>query len=263
MPMAGPLQGKLALVTGSSRNIGKAAAIMLARDGADVVINARSNADEAESTAAEIAEAYGVRSIAVCADCSDYAEVRELARVVRERMGDVDILVNNVGIAPAVPFLEMSVEDWEMVLHVSLFSAFYCTKEFLGHMAEAGWGRIINVGGQSGIRGTAKKAHNAAAKHGLIGFTRAIATEFGERGVTCNHVGPGHIDTSARERYYTDHGPDFASDDAFWEDWKKRIPLKRHGTAKEVAAAVRFLASEQASYITGQTLLVNGGMFYV
>ena len=258
--MGDRLKGKVAVVTGSSRNIGKAIAVALARDGADVVVNARQSVAEAEATARELQERFGVRSLAVQANCADHEQVRRLAGVVLERFGRVDILVNNVGIAPMVPFLEMTDEDWDTVLRVSLSSAFYCTREFIAGMVERRWGRVVNIGGQAGIRGTWGKAHNAAAKHGLIGFTHAIATEFAPYNITCNHVGPGHIATSERVPYYRDRRAEVAP--GWHEMWAERIPMKRNGAPEEVAAVVAFLAGEEASYVTGQTILVNGGMYY-
>jgi len=250
----------MALVTGSGRNIGRAIAEALARGGANVIVNARVSIQEAEAVAEGLRRDHKVESFAVQADCSDNDQVRRMAGEILGQVGTVDILVNNVGIAPMVPFLEMTDEDWEMVLRVSLYSVFYCTREFLKPMVDQRYGRIVNVGGLAGIRGTWGKAHNAAAKHGVIGFTHSIATEFAPYNITCNHVGPGQIATSARQRYYRDVREEVQPS---WRDIvRSRIPMGRDGTAEDVASAVAFLANEEAGYVTGQTLLVAGGMYY-
>lgn len=252
------LEKRSALVTGSGRNIGKAIALALAGKGANIVTNARVNIGEAEQVAEECRK-MGVRAVAIQADASDHGQVREMARKALDEFGTIDILVNNVGIAPTMPLLEMTDEDWDVCLRTSLFSVFYGTRELIGPMVENGWGRIINIGGQAGLRGTYQKAHNAAAKMGVIGFTRSVATEFSQYGITCNHVGPGVINTSPRQRYYESQ----PQDQAYSEVWRRQIHVGRPGSMQEVADVAAFLASEEASYITGQTILVNGGMMYV
>ena len=252
------LEGRTALVTGSGRNIGKAIAVALAGKGTNVVTNARVTMAEAEAVAEECRK-MGVRARAIQADASNHDQVRTMARQALEEFGTIDILVNNVGVSPTMPFLEMTDEDWEICLRVSLFSVFYVTRELIKPMVDQGWGRIINIGGQAGLRGTYQKAHNAAAKMGVIGFTREIATEFSGYGITCNHVGPGSISGSPRQHYFESRPPD----QAYSELLRRQIHVGRPGTVEEVANVAAFLATEEASYVTGQTILVNGGMMYL
>lgn len=260
MNEAASLRGRTALVTGSSRNIGEAIAYALARQGANVIVNTRASAADGKRVA-EAVRGLGVESELLMADVSDSGQVAHLAEAARNRFGKVDILVNNVGISPMVPVLEATDEHWDLVLRTSLSSAFYCIRAFVGPMAEQGWGRIVNIGGQAGLRGTKFKAANAAAKAGLIGLTREIANEFGDRGVTCNHIGPGQLERMHEVVYYQDHSQEL--DPGFVERWRAQIPAGRLGTADDVAAACAFLVGDAAAYITGQTLLVNGGMMFV
>jgi 3-oxoacyl-[acyl-carrier protein] reductase len=252
-------RGKWALVTGSGRNIGAAVVNALAGQGVNVVVNVRATRAEGEAVA-ETARSLGVDAHLFVADVSDPDQVRALGRDVRERTGGIDILVNNVGIAPMHRLTETTDQQWDLVLRTSLFSAFYCVREFVDTMVARRWGRIVNVGGHAGLRGTKYKSANAAAKAGLVGFTRAVANEFAEHGITCNHVGPGQLERSHEVRYYDDHAQTLDPD--FRRRWLEQIPAGRPGTADEVAAVCAFLCSDPAGYVTGQTILVNGGMMF-
>ncbi len=254
------LQGKTAVVTGSGRNIGEAIAKTLAQKGVNIVVNVRGSVADGERVTEEI-RAMGVDAMLAVADVTDSAQVQKMADRVFDRFGGVDILVNNVGIAPMCRLQETTDEFWDFVLRTSLTSAFYCTRAFVGSMVEQRWGRIINIGGQSGIRGTKFKSANAAAKHGIIGFTRSVSNEFAEFGITCNHVGPGHLEKSHEVVYYENHIDDL--NPTFRKDQLAKVPVGRYGTAEEVAATAAFLISDEAAYITGQTILLNGGVLFV
>jgi 3-oxoacyl-[acyl-carrier protein] reductase len=254
-----PLAGKVALVTGSGRNIGAAVAGRLGRMGAKVVVNVRASIDEGKAVCASLGE-QGIDSTLRVADVSDSAQVRELGDDLIASFGRVDVLVNNVGISPMMPITETTDDFWHLVLNTSLSSAFFCTRAFAPGMIEARWGRIINIGGVAGIRGTKFKTANAAAKAGLSGLTRSTANELGEFGITCNFVGPGHLERVHERKYYKDESDTL--DPGFSDRWAAMIPRKRLGTADDVASGCAFLASPDADYVTGQTLLVNGGMFF-
>lgn len=250
---------RTAFVSGSGRNIGAAVAHALARQGMNVVVNVRTSVDEGERVCDELAD-YGVDVHLVVGSVADPKEVERMADEVLDKFGHVDVLVNNVGIAPMNRFADTTDEIWHMVLETSLSSAFYCTRAFVPGMQNEGWGRIVNVGGHAGLRGTRFKAANAAAKGGLMGLTRAVANEFAEFGITCNHVGPGQMEESHARKYYEDAAATL--DPTYGADLLSRTPMGRRGRASEVAAACEFLVSERASYITGQSLLVNGGMYF-
>ena len=222
------LEGKTALVTGSSRSLGKAIAIELAKEGANVIINAHAAKEEAQQTAEEIRTAYNVRTLAARADVSDPHEVKDMAQRLQAMFPVVDILVNNVGVSPQVPFMEMTEEDWHAIMGIHLHSFFYVTKAFIGPMVEQGWGRIVNLTGHAHLRGTPNAAHTAAGKGGVAGFTRSLATEFASDGITVNNVAPGHIDTPPRHIYYRDHKAELGG--SWHEAWQSRIPVKRQGT---------------------------------
>ena len=242
------LEGKVALVTGSSRNIGRAIALEYGRQGASVVINARTSAEEAESTAKEV-EALGVKTISVLADVSDENQVRAMLKQVLDEFGRIDILVNNTGLRRSRPITEMTTEEWRGVLGVNLDGPFFCSRAVVPSMLATGWGRIINVSGLNAFIGRTEWAHVCASKMGALGLTRALAVELATQKITVNHIVPGPIDTS--------HGT--SSD---MERTAKRIatvPQGRLGLPEEIANMCVFLASDAASFITGQTLHVNGG----
>ena len=241
-----PLTGKVALVTGSGRNIGRATALELAQRGADVVTNARSNRAEAESVADE-ARALGVRAIATIADVGDQAQVYGMAEAAIAEFGRVDILVNNAGMRAATPFTQMTVEDWRAVNAVNMDGPFFACQAIVPGMIERGWGRIINVSGLNAFIGRAEWAHVCAGKMGALGMTRALAVELAPHGILVNHIVPGAFDTSVAQGQSAPAAQPAG------------IPVGRLGLPEEIAHTVAFLASEGAAYITGQTIHVNGG----
>jgi len=245
------LKGKVALVTGSGRNIGRATILEMAQRGADVVVNARSNRQEAESVARE-AVYIGVRAIAVPADVADQDQVDAMVEKAMATFGRVDILVNNAGLRRLSPFTEMSLEEWRAVSAVNLDGPFYCCKAVVPGMISAGFGRIINVSGLNAFKGRAGWAHVSASKMGAIGLTRALAAELGPHGILVNHIVPGAFDTTRTDvqQASVSSGESTAG-----------IPVGRLGLPEEVAKTCAFLASEDAGFITGQTIHVNGGAF--
>ena len=241
------LENRVALVTGSGRNIGRATVLELARRGADVVVNARSNAREAEAVAQEAAD-LGVRSIAALADVGVQEQVDAMVDRAMEAFGRVDILINNAGLRQSSPFTEMSLEEWRAVSAVNLDGPYFCSKGVVPSMIESGWGRIVNVSGLNAFKGRPGWAHVCASKMGALGLTRALAAELAQYGILVNHVVPGAFDTT-RE----------AAQDAAPAPTASAIPVGRLGLPEEVARVCAFLASDEASYITGQTVHVNGG----
>jgi 3-oxoacyl-[acyl-carrier protein] reductase len=241
------LTGRVALVTGASRGIGRAIAIALAAQGAAVAVAARG--DGAASVADEIVGAGGLAE-AVTLDVTDRASVQRAVEIVIGRFGQLDILVNNAGIARDQLLLRLKPEDWDAVLATNLTAAYTCSQVALRPMLKRGGGRIINITSIVGETGNAGQANYAASKAGLIGFTKALALEVASRQITVNAVAPGWIDTDMTR----------GITDAARETWIARIPLNRLGRPEDVAAAVVFLASDEASYITGHVLAVNGGM---
>jgi 3-oxoacyl-[acyl-carrier protein] reductase len=241
----GNLHGRVALVTGSGRNIGRATILGLARNGADVVVNARSNVAESESVASEARE-LGARAIATVADVSDQGAVYRMVGSAIEEFGRVDILVNNAGMRASKPFTEMTVEDWREVNGVNMDGPFFACQAVVPGMIERRWGRIINVSGLNAFKGRAEWAHVCAGKMGALGLTRALAAELAPHGILVNHIVPGAFDTTRVEGQST---PASNSD----------VPVGRLGLPEEIAHTVAFLASDGATYITGQTIHVNGG----
>ncbi len=239
------LAGKVALVTGSGRNIGRAIALALAEAGADVVVNARSNREEAESVAEE-ARRTGVKAIACLADVSDQGAVRAMVGAARRELGPVDILVNCAAVRPSAAFEKMTLQEWRDVTAVILDAAYICANAVIGDMLARGRGTIINIAGQSGQEGSPNRAHVVAAKAGLMGFTKALAREYANRGITVNAVSPGSIDTTGSASAHAG---------------RRVIPMERRGRPEEIASICCYLASEDARYITGQTISVNGGSY--
>ena len=241
-------EGRVALVTGASRGIGRATARALAARGASVVASARG--DHADAVAAEI-QAAGGRAEARALDVTEPAAIEATVAEVLSRYGRLDVLVNNAGITRDQLLLRLKRDDWDAVLDTNLTAVAMLTRAVLKPMIKQRWGRIISLTSVVGQSGNAGQANYAAAKAGLIGFTKAVALEVASRGITVNAVAPGIIDTDMTR----------VLSQGAQEVWADRIPLKRLGTPEDVAEAVVFLASDEASYITGHVLAVNGGMY--
>jgi 3-oxoacyl-[acyl-carrier protein] reductase len=243
------LEGRAALVTGASRGIGRAIALALAQRGARVMVNYAHDADGARATLDAI-QAGGGQAFAHQADVTDFKSAEGLVRAAGEALGGVDILVNNAGTTRDMVIMMMPEADWDVVIATNLKSAFNCSKAAVRGMLRRRWGRIINITSVAGIAGNAGQTNYSASKAGLIGFTRALAREVAPRGITVNAVAPGFVPTTL-----TNSLPAELKDASL-----KTIPLGRWGTPEEVAYAVAFLAAEEAGYITGQVLSVDGGM---
>jgi len=249
------LKGKTALITGASRNIGRAIALAFAAEGADLVLNTRVNREELEAVAGECRKA-GVRAVPALADISDPAAVEAMVRQGLAGLEAIDVLVCNAAIRPHKAVTETSLEDWHHVLAVNLHSAFYLARAVVPAMKERGRGSIIAVGGQSSLTGRPNTAAVTAAKTGLLGLVRALAAELGPFGIRANMVVPGFIDT---ERRYAEWYPEFRQAPPGAPEQLKQIPLGRLGRPEDIADACVFLASDASSYITGDTIRVMGG----
>ncbi|ANA41640.1 MULTISPECIES: 3-oxoacyl-[acyl-carrier-protein] reductase [Geobacter] len=243
------LAGKVAVVTGASRGIGREIALRLAREGADVAVTA-TTLDSARKTADEI-EQIGRRALALAVDVADAAAVEALFASVVAAFGKVDILVNNAGITRDGLLLRMKDADWDAVLDVNLKGAFNCTREAAKLMAKARSGRIVNIGSVVGEMGNAGQVNYCASKAGMIGMTKAAARELAKRGITVNAVTPGFIETDMTA----------VLSEKVRESLMQQIPLERFGAPEDIANAVHFLVSDMGSYITGHVLSVNGGMY--
>ena len=238
--------GKVALVTGAARNIGRAIALSLASGGAKVAVNTRSNEVEARAVVDEI-RALGSDAEPYVADVADPAQVQSMVDAVVKRFGRLDILVLNAALREHVHFEEISFDDWRRVLSTNLDSVFVATKACLPALKQSGDGRIVTFGGVTALLGLKDRAHVAASKHAVVGLTKALAQDLAEFGIRVNCVSPGQIDTS---RAAGDHRPDRSKD----------IPLGRKGTPFEIAGMVRSLCGPAGAYMTGQTLHINGGL---
>lgn len=243
------LKDKVAVITGSGRGIGKAIALKLAKNGANIVINDIPGSDYADETKKEI-EALGVKAIVVRGDVRNKDDVEALINTTIETFGKIDILVNNAGITKDGLMIRMSEEDWDTVLDINLKGAFNCIKAAARPMMKQRSGSIINIASVVGVMGNAGQANYTASKAGLIGLTKTVAKEFSSRNIRANAVAPGFIES---------HMTDMLTDDVKAK-YFDAIPLSRFGKTEDVAKAVLFLASDLSSYVTGQTINVDGGL---
>lgn len=243
------LEGKVGLVTGAGRGIGRAIAVALATEGAELIV--AELADYGEEVAREV-RALGRRAIFIRTDVSSPQSVHEMVSRATEECRRIDILVNNAGIRPTCPFLEMKLEDWRRVLEVNLTGTFNCCAAIVPHMVRQQGGRIVNIASVAGQRGaTGGHSHYAASKAGVIGLTKSLARELARYKITVNCVAPGYIETDAWQDELVAHRKEYES----------RIPLGRIGQPEDVAQVVLFLVSDRANYLTGVTIPVNGGLF--
>ena len=247
----GKLDGKVALITGSGRNIGRATALKLAGEGAHIIVNARTNQAEADAVAHEVRD-RGVKSLAILADIGKKDQVDAMVARTLGEFGRIDILINNAAIRPHKPFTEVTVQEWERVRGVVLDGAFYCTQAAIPSMVKNQYGRILFFTGEGAFTGGSGRAHVSAAKMGLVGLARALASEFAPQNIRVNVVSPGSIDTRRdNPEWYQGHAPSAAG-----------IPLGRQGHVNEIASACLFLVSDDGGFVTGQTIHVNGGAGY-
>ena len=242
------LKGKTAVVTGAARGLGRAIALQLARDGAAVSVWDL-NSEGIEETAELIRNASG-RAIACSANSASATDIAAAVTRTRSELGPITILVNNAALSPFAPFETITEEMWDSLMAINLKGPFLCTRAVISDMLAAGWGRIINISSSSAQTGASSQTHYAASKGGVIGFTKSLAIEYADKGITANNVPPGFVNTEGLRAAPVDI-----------ETFAKRTPMKRPGKPEDIAAAVAFLASEAAGYITGHTLSVNGGRY--
>jgi len=240
---------KCALITGATRGIGKQIAITLAKQGYNIALNYRKENEELENTKKEI-EKIGVQILAVKGDVANFEDCENFVKQVIERFGQIDVLVNNAGITKDMLLMKMKKEDFEQVIDTNLVGTFNVTKNVVPYMMKARSGRIINISSVVGISGNAGQTNYSASKAGIIGFTKSLAKEIASRNILVNAVAPGFIETNMTDVLKDDVKQEIA----------KNIPLKRMGTTQDVANVVKFLASDDSSYITGQVINVDGGM---
>ncbi len=242
------LKGKVAIVTGAGSGIGRAIAVRLARDDAAIAV-LDLNGEGAAETAKLITDAGG-KAMALVADCANEKAIKEAAAKIRAEWGPITILVNNAGIATFVPYMDITEEVWDRTIAINLKGPHLCCREVIPDMLAAGWGRIINITSSSTQSGSVAQAHYVSSKGGLLGLTKALALEYAPTGITVNMVPPGFIDTPMLRG---------APIDA--EAFAKTLPMKRIGQPEDIAAACAYLASEEANYMTGQTISTNGGRY--
>ncbi len=239
------LAGKVALVTGAAKNIGRATALALAAGGAAVAINTRSSKEDAEKVAQEIRAAGGKAEVYV-ADIADGKQVKAMGEAILSKFGRIDILVLNASVRSEKPFTELTYEEWRLPLGITLDGAFFCAQACLPSMLKNGGGAIVTLGGMQSLAGAKDRINGSVAKHGLVGFTRGLAREFGDRNIRANCIAPGTMNTTRAAGRAARPEP-------------TNIPLKRFGEAEEIASVVRFLAGPSSSFLTGQSIQVNGG----
>ena len=243
------LQGKTALITGGSRGIGRAIALRMAREGANVAILYAGNEAAAQETV-EAARALGANAFCARADVGEYAQVESAIHAAKEALGPIHILVNNAGIARDKLIMRMSSEDFAAVVRVNLMGAFHTIRVLTPDFVRQRAGRIINIASVAGLMGNPGQANYASAKAGLIGLTKTVAKELASRGVTCNAIAPGYIETDMTA----------SLKEELKREYLEKIPAKRFGSVDDIAAAVLFLASDLAAYITGEVIRVDGGL---
>jgi 3-oxoacyl-[acyl-carrier protein] reductase len=243
------VQGKVVLVTGASRGIGRAIANKFAESGANVAFTYLSSVEKGEALVKEL-EAYGIKAKGYRSDASLFDAAEELVNSVLADFGQIDVLINNAGITRDGLLMRMTEEQWDEVIRVNLKSVFNLTKAVIKPMMKAKSGSIVNMTSIVGVKGNAGQANYAASKAGIIGFTKSVALELGSRNIRCNSIAPGFIETEMTGEL----------NEATVEEWKKSIPLKRGGEAAEVANVCLFLGSDLSSYVTGQTIQVDGGL---
>ncbi len=244
------LKGKVALVTGASRGIGRAIAIELARHGAKVAVNFAGNAVKAEQVVAEI-KALGSEAIAIQANVANADEVASMVNETIETFGSLHILINNAGITRDGLLMRMKEDDWDAVINTNLKGVFNCSKAVTRQMMKQRYGRIVNISSVVGVLGNAGQANYVAAKAGVIGLTKTLARELANRNINVNTVAPGFIETDMTDEL----------SDELKQELLKQIPLAKLGKAEDIASVVKFLVSDDANYMTGQTLHVDGGMY--
>jgi len=248
----GRLAGRTAIVTGSGRNIGRSIALYYAREGANVVINGHRDRGLVDAVVAEV-RAIGAKAIGIMADVGNPDDVSRMVTQATDEFGAVDIAVSNVSIRRLQPFLDISINDWNNTLNTNLNSCFYMARAAIPGMKARNWGRLIHISGVDGFAGhIPTRAHNIVCKSGMHALAKALAVEFGECGITANTVSPGSLNTT---RDWSQYPPN-------WVEMRKaQIPVKRLGTADEIAAACLYLAGEDAGFVTGQVIHVNGGQY--
>ncbi|MRG72347.1 SDR family oxidoreductase [Alphaproteobacteria bacterium HT1-32] len=239
---------KTALITGSGRNIGRAMAHDLAKDGFNIIVNGSSSREPCDRVADEV-RALGVDAEVMMCNVGDKSELTAMGEAALKRFGSVDVIVNNVAIRPISPFLEIDEDEWNRVFDINLNAPARLARMFLPGMIDAGWGRIVNFTGMNAMRGHANRPHVSTSKHAVLGLTRSLAVEFGQYGITINCISPGPIKSERDD-------PEF---EAYIAKTIGSNPTRRQGTAAEVSAAVRMLVSDGGAYINGQMIQVNGG----
>ncbi|RXP57075.1 3-oxoacyl-[acyl-carrier-protein] reductase [Lutibacter sp. HS1-25] len=243
------LENKTALITGASRGIGRGIATSFAKQGANIAFTYNASVEAAQALEKEL-EAYGIKAKGYQSNAANYDAAQQLAADVLKEFGSIDVLINNAGITKDNLLMRISEEDFDSVIEVNLKSVFNLTKAVIRPMMKQRGGSIINMSSVVGLKGNAGQANYAASKAGILGFTKSVALELGSRNIRCNTIAPGFIETEMTEKL----NPEVV------QGWRDSIPLKRGGTAEDVANACVFLASDMSAYITGQTLSVDGGM---